>query len=219
MTGPDMNRVGKSFDEGDDMRALERLRTANPVDLVGLPESDSPQARALFEEITMSTAPEPPVLKPMKPRRPRMLALAAAGATFTVAAVAAAALMLGGANEPAPIAVDDPGAAGGSMLMCVEIYSLETLAARQVAFDGTLTSIDGDMLTFEVNEAFRGVDGDTVTIGGGDVVAGDPALVGGPSLQVGDRALVAGDGEFAWGCGFTQAYDEAVATSWREALN
>jgi len=219
MTEPDMNRVGKSFDEGDDMRALERLRTADPVDLVGLPESDSPQARALFEEITMSTEPEVPVLKPAKARRPRMLALAAAGATFAVAAVTAAALTLGGANEPAPIAVDDPNSASGSMLMCAEIYSLETLAAREVAFDGTLTSIDGDLLTFEVNEAFRGVDGDTVTIGGGGVVAGDPTLVGGPSLQVGDRALVAGDAEFAWGCGFTQAYDESVATSWRKGLN
>lgn len=218
MTGPDMNRVGNSHDEGDDMRALERLRSADPVDLVGLPESDSPQARALFEEITMSTAPETSVIKPAKPRRPRMLALAAAGATFAVAAVVAA-VMLGGANEPAPIAADDPNTASGSMLMCVEIYSLETLAAREVAFDGTLTSIDGDLMTFEVNEAFRGVEGDTVTIGGGGVVAGDPALVGGPALQVGDRALVAGDAEFAWGCGFTQAYDEAVATSWRDALS
>lgn len=218
MTGPDMNRIGNSHDEGDDMRALERLRSADPVDLVGLPESDSPQARALFEEITMSTAPETSVIKPAKSRRPRMLALAAAGATFAVAAVAAA-VMLGGANEPAPIAADDPNTASGSMLMCAEIYSLETLAAREVAFDGTLTSIDGDLMTFEVNEAFRGVEGDTLTIGGGGVVAGDPALVGGPALQVGDRALVAGDAEFAWGCGFTQAYDEAVATSWRDTLS
>lgn len=219
MNGPDMNGIGKSHDEGDDMQPIERLRSADPVDVVGLPESDSPQARALFEEITMSNAPETPVLKPVKPRRPRMLALAAAGATFTVAAVTAAALALGGANDPAPIAADDPGPAGGSMLMCAEIYSLETLAARQVAFDGTLTSIEGDQLTFEVNEAFRGVDADTVTIRGGDVVAGETALVGGPALKVGDRALVAGDAEFAWGCGFTQAYDEAVAASWRDTLN
>ena len=42
--------------------------------------------------------------------------------------------------------------------------------------------------------------------------------VGGPSLVVGHRYLVAGDDHFAWACGFTQAYDAAVAAQWSAAL-
>jgi hypothetical protein len=38
------------------------------------------------------------------------------------------------------------------------------------------------------------------------------------SLAPGTRLLVSGDGGFAWSCGFTQPYDDATASQWRETL-
>lgn len=154
--------------------------------------------------------------------------MAATAAVVAIAAIGAAAL--GGwlaSPDPVPGPVAG-GAAGGSQdpvspggpAMCVEQYSLESLAARDFAFDGTVTAIDGDEISFEVHEVFAGDIAGTVTLGGAAVVAADHSVssVPGADLEVGDRALVAGDERFAWGCGFTQAHDPEVADHWQEAL-
>jgi hypothetical protein len=116
-------------------------------------------------------------------------------------------------SELAPPVTPGGGAAG----RCVATYSLTTLAERDHAFAGTVTAIDGDAITFEVEESFRGDRDGTATLGGGLLLTGITPDSG-PPLAVGDRVLVAGDGDFAWGCGFTQAYDEQVAAQWRDAL-
>lgn len=220
--GEDMNAgEGARGRKVDPVEAFERLRAADPVDAARLPDTTDPRARILFEEITMSTPTAP--IKPSTPRR--AVLVGAAAVTVVIAAVAAG--ILGGwftSPEAPPVAEGpddtavDPGS--GGMAMCAEVYSLETLAARDFAFDGTVTAIDGDDVTFEVNEVFAGDVGDTVTLGGASSVTGDPNLssAGGPGLGVGDRALVAGDDTFAWGCGFTQDYDAAVADQWRQTL-
>jgi hypothetical protein len=98
----------------------------------------------------------------------------------------------------------------------VELYSLETLANRAFAFDGTVEAIEGTLVTFRVNEWYRGGEGDTVTLDGGTllgITAGSDT-----ALEPGGRYLVAGDETFAWGCGFTQPYDAEVAGEWAEAL-
>lgn len=106
---------------------------------------------------------------------------------------------------------------GGGMAMCIAVYSPETLADREVAFAGTVTAMEGDAITFDVEETFRGDLGESVTLGGAEFIGGvnpdNPTPV-----AVGDRLLVAGDGGFAWGCGFTQPYDEDVAATWRATL-
>lgn len=151
-------------------------------------------------------------------------------ATAVVAAIAAigAAALGGWLTSPDPAPVVD-GRVGGSQdpvspgepAMCVEQYSLESLAARDFAFDGTVTAIDGDEISFEVHEVFAGDVTGTVTLGGAAVVAADQSVssVPGADLEVGDRALVAGDERFAWGCGFTQAHDPEVADQWRDTLS
>ena len=40
------------------------------------------------------------------------------------------------------------------------------------------------------------------------------AIDGDVTLVEGERFIVAGSGSFAWSCGFTQAYDPAVAADW-----
>jgi hypothetical protein len=101
---------------------------------------------------------------------------------------------------------------------CVETYTLATLANRSWAFDGTVTSISGDSVTFKVNQRFRGAGADAVTLTATGMTGTSITSAGGPSLVVGGRYLVAGEENFAWACGFTQPYDPAVAAQWAEAL-
>ena len=80
-----------------------------------------------------------------------------------------------------------------------------------------MTAIDGERVTFAVNEAFAGELAESVTLTAAGMTGASITSGGGPSLVQGERYLVAGDDEFAWGCGFTQPYDEAIASEWAEA--
>lgn len=115
------------------------------------------------------------------------------------------------APRPSPSAAPQMG-------LCVEAYSLENLARRTIAFDGTVSSISGDEVTFAVNSAYRGVTGSSITLtaqgmGGTSIVSVDS-----PAFEVGGRYLVSGEEHFAWGCGFTQPYDPGLADDWARAL-
>lgn len=204
---------------------LERLRNADPVAPGSLPSAHDRRARALFEEITMSdttttTDPEvgPDPSSP-SPRRPVPAWLAAAAALVAVVAAAAALSVFGGdGGDDRPTPDDGATATGpitpGGTASCVELYDTTTLAKREVAFDGTVTAVNGDSITFTVNRVFRGVEGSTVTLQGATGLSGLTSAGDGMSVEPGSRLLVAGDGGFAWSCGFTQPYDDAVAAQW-----
>ena len=100
---------------------------------------------------------------------------------------------------------------------CVEVYDLATLANRELAFVGTVTAVDGDTASFEVERWFRGGDSAATNVQGASTMGGLTSA-GGPSLEPGTRLLVAGDGGFAWSCGFTQPYDDAVASQWADVF-
>jgi hypothetical protein len=112
-----------------------------------------------------------------------------------------------GSKGPAPSSSDIAGNAS-----CVYLYSLERLTDREWAFDGTVTEMVGDQVSFHVNEWFRGSENSLVTL------TGNTSWEDGPALSVGQRYLVAGADRSVWGCGFTQPYDPAVAAEWRDAL-
>jgi len=214
MTDPDRNQMTGDEDEVRDQELLATLAAVNPVQPADVPGPDSPQARALFQEITMDTTTR-------GWRRPALVATLAAG--LAAAVITSVALLTGDqAGELTPIATDDPtgGTAPPPMAgMCAELYSLETLPARDFAFDGTLTAIDGELVTFDVHEVFKGELDETVTFeGASSVVADSLVSIEGAGLEVGDRALVSGSDEFVWGCGFTVTWDEATASAWRDAL-
>lgn len=92
-------------------------------------------------------------------RRPTGLLVAGAG-TLAVAALAFA-FVLG--NRGATPGLLPGGSDGPGSAMCVEQYSPAALTNRALAFDGTVIAIDGEAVPFAVNEAFQGVDGDTIT--------------------------------------------------------
>lgn len=209
---------------------LELLKQANPVPSSTAADDELAALAARIERITMDTqqdtrptttdAPVPPE------GRPRRWAVALAGAAAAVLAVIGAVALVGDDSnddvqtatpttaEPAPV---DPGMS--SSLMCAEVYSLETLAARDIAFDGTLQSVDGDAMTFEVNEWFNGGDSDTAILEGAATIGSFTSIGDSIELEPGTRMLVAGDQQFAWSCGFTQPHDAAVADQWREVFS
>ena len=182
---------------------LDELRSADPVHHSPAPSESKARVWARIQEVTMDDN------RRTTRRRTAWAGLAAAA----VAGVAVFALLLnndGGSPTPS----DGPGSGIGS---CVETYSLETLANRDFAFDGTVTTIDGDQVAFDVGESFAGDVTGTITLMASGMTGTSVTSAGGPNLAVGERYLVAGDETFVWACGFTQAYDEDVAADWAEA--
>jgi hypothetical protein len=181
---------------------LDALRHADPVRGAPVPSASRARVRARIEEVRMT--------RETRPRR--LLPWSAGLAGLTVVGVIAAAMLVGG--RPAPPASTPPEPAVGS---CVETYDLETLLSRDFAFDGTVTSINGDEVAFEVAETFIGDAVASVTLTAEGMTGSSVTSSGVPSLRPGQRYLVAGDDRFAWACGFTQPYDAAVAAQWAEA--
>lgn len=179
------------------------------------PEARADKAQALFERITMDT---------ITPSRRRPIAIAVAAAAAAVAVIGTVAAVNDGDDPstttttvvaaPAPDGAMSP----GGMASCVEMYDRTTLDRREVAFDGTVASVDGDDITFDVNAWYRGGDGPTVTLRGAQVLGGLTSAGPSTSLDPGTRLLVAGDDGFAWSCGFTQPYDPTIAADWAATL-
>ena len=144
----------------------------------------------------------------------------AAGGLATVAAAIALVAVMG-----RPAASNGPSVAlGDAAAMCIEVYTPENLLHRQVAFDGTVTAITdaenvdfGSAVTFDVNRAYIGDLGETVTLttSGMGTEGGDSE--GGPPINVGDRLLISGDDGFAWTCGFSRTYSDEMAAEWEAA--
>ena len=212
--------------EHDDLEALRRI---DPVDTAALPSADEPKAKALFERITMTqteteaaqttdeTSPAPPT------RRRPLLVVAIAAAVVLVLGLVGAMALTGGDDDPGT-EVDSDDIAGapitpGGAASCVEMYDLTTLKNREVAFDGTVKAVEGDDITFTVNESYRGVETNEVTLAGAGTLGGLTSAGEAMTLDPGTRLLVAGDGGFAWSCGFTQPYDPSVAAEWKTALS
>lgn len=182
---------------------LDELGHADPVRSSPAPSESKARVWARIQEATMDTD----TTSGRTRRRPWALAGAAA-----LAVVAAVAVLLNTGGTPAPS--QEPGPNVGS---CVETYSPEALASRDFAFDGTVTGIEGDSVTFTVNDAFRGDLSATITLEAAGMTGSSVTSAGGPSLAKGQRYLVAGDDRFVWACGFTQPYDDAIAAEWAEA--
>jgi hypothetical protein len=188
--------------EGD---PLEALRDADPLDPRDVPQNTTgARARALFQEVvSMDTQQKESKLRNGPAVTPRL----------AIAGVAAVALVIAGigvfGDTPEAILGGEPIA---SAALCVETYDLSTLANREVAFDGTVASIDGSQVRFAVNHWYRGGVGDEVSLNAQGLT--EITSLDGPGIEVGQRYLVSGSGGFVWACGFTMTYDSGVAQDW-----
>lgn len=187
---------------------IAALRDIDPQPDHQLSPDVSGRLWARIEEriVTETTAPatRPSVLSP------RRLLFAVSGAAVAVA-VAVAVLL--NTSPAAPTGPSVP--LGDAMAICLDAESAGTVADRDFAFDGTAAAIgDGERVTFTVNRVFVGDLGGETTVVAGGMTAGHLTSNGGPGMEVGGRYLVSGDEDFAWNCGFTQTYSDALAAEW-----
>ena len=186
---------------------IAKLRSANPVVDDQLSSASLARIRARVSEDVMTDGAD-------RPRLPARLVGTAVGAV-AVCALALAFLV----GRPGAGPGGSPGASGGPIAAsCVEPYrDAASIARRAFAFDGTVTAISGDQVTFQINQAYRGASGSSVTLDASGMTGTSITSAGGPTLAVGNRYLVAGDDRFAWACGYTQVYDAGVAAQWAAA--
>ena len=113
-----------------------------------------------------------------------------------------------------PIAGGDGGAAGGGAASCIR-YDPSTLPTFDIVFDGTVTAIDGDQVTFDVQTGWKGADDSiTLTAPESNIAITGPA----PEFKVGGRYLVTAAGSTMNSCGYTLDYDADTAASWAAAF-
>jgi len=199
---------------------LDALRAADPVDADHLSSASLARIRARISEDVMTET-----ITRRASRRTRLLGLGGGAAALATLALV---LILGGPGGAPGVVPGDSGGTGGTggpggtagtgLASCVEPYTPAALLNRSFAFDGTVTAIDGERVTFAVNAGFRGVGGGTVTLDAPGMTGTSITSAPGPGLSVGERYLVAGDDTFLWGCGYTQAYSAAIAAEWAAAL-
>ena len=201
---------------------IDRLHAADPIHADDVPDASLARVTARIQEHIMTTQKNDPTVR--HPRGP----LAWVGGFAVVGAIALAfAIALGngfGAQTPPPIAANptpseapDPSgnpAAGGGVASCL-VYDPANLPTFDTVFDGTVTAIDGDQVTFTVNEGWKNAEG-TITLTAPQV---DIALTGPlPEFTVGGRYLVTAFGPTINACGYTLDYDAETAAKWAAAF-
>lgn len=178
----------------DEMR--ERLSRLDPMHSgVPVEPATSESSRQLLEGIMSTPTKERAGEKPAN-RRTWVIGVAAVAAL--VLAVAAG-LNLAGEGGGEPLALNAP--ADDPMAICIAFSPEQLAATAELAFEGTVTAVDGDTVTLSVDQWYLG--GDDAT----EVVLNAPqgmeALIGGIPFEVGSQYLIsAQDGTVNY-CGFS----------------
>ena len=196
---------------------IDRLGAANPTRADEVPDASLARVSARIQEHIVTDIQNTSTIAPR--RRPFALlgGLALAGA-FALAIALGSNL---GASAPggAPIAAnpspsENPAAGGGGLASCL-VYDPANLPTFDIVFDGTVTAVDGDQVTFDVNEDWKGAGG-SITLTAPDT---DVALLGEmPDFEVGGRYLVSAAGSNINACGYTLDYSADEAAKWAAAF-
>jgi len=198
---------------------VDRLRAADPIRADEVPHASLARVSARIQEHIMIDVQHSPTV----PHSRRPVALIGG---FAIVGAMALAVAFGsglGVEKPGPIAAaptptadaptDDPGG-GGGMASCI-MYDPATLPTFETVFDGTVTAIDGDQITFNIEKGWKGVDGSVTLTGPGTSVSLTGPM---PEFEVGGRYLVTAYGSSINGCGYTLAYDAETAATWAAAF-
>ncbi len=207
---------------------IDRLRAADPTHTDDVPDASLARVAASIQEHIMTDKQHDPTVR--QPRGP--LVWVGSLALFGVFALAIGIALANGlgAQTPPPIAAvptpseapNDSGnpaespdpAAGGGAASCL-VYDPANLPTFDSVFDGTVTAVDGDQVTFTVNEGWKGADGTiTLTAPPVDIAISGPL----PAFKVGGRYLVSAYGSTISACGYTLDYDADTAATWAAAF-
>jgi hypothetical protein len=173
-----------------------------------------PPSRDLLEGIMSTPVVEQPETGPEQKSNRWLVGIAAAAAL--VVAVGGAIALTGG--ETGPVASGPPLelTAGGEdpMAMCI-VFSVEELAKAPLAFEGTVTTVEGDTVTLDVDHWFKGGDA-------GQVILNAPqdmeALIAGIPFQVGGQYLITAYGTDVNYCGFSGPSNPELRASFEQAF-
>jgi hypothetical protein len=196
----------------DDLR--NRIRRLDPMP-PGVPtvSATTPSSRQRLEDIMATDLSEP-----TRQTRPafRWAPAAVAAALVVVAAVGVGALR-GGGTDPDVVAgppLELTLGAQDPMAMCLA-FDVDILAGMPVAFEGTVTAVDGDRVTLTVDRWFEGGDAAEVTLIG---PAGLEALIDGIAFAEGSQYLItATDGQVNY-CGFSGASTPELRAAFEQAF-
>jgi hypothetical protein len=171
----------------------------------------APSSRHRMERV-MSTPTQERPQAPVRTRKPWALTASVAAAALVIVGVAS--LLGNNALNPDLSPAVELSLGGGESLESCLAFDTATLATMPMAFEGTATAVDGDLVRLEVDRWYRGGDAAEVALIG---TAGLEALIGGVGFEVGDEYLItATDGNVNY-CGYSgeatpdlrAAFDEA----------
>jgi hypothetical protein len=193
----------------------ERLARLDPMHPgVSTEPVTTPSSRSLLEDIMNTPLTEQPETAP-KPRQSRWLVAVAAAAALVVVVGGTLALTGGIAGDPVaqePLVLNAAGE--DPMAMCI-MFSVEELAKAQVAFEGTVATVEGDSVTLTVDEWFKGGDAGQVVL---NAPQGMEALIDGFPFEVGVQYLItAYDGNVNY-CGFSAPSTPEMRAAFEQAF-
>ena len=193
---------------------FDRIRAANPVHVDDVPDASLARVSARIQKHIMTDVQQRPATR--RVRRP----FALLGGLGLAGALALAIALGSGLGQQPPGAIGNVPTpspdlvAGGGMASCI-MYDPTILPTFDIVFDGTVSAIDGDQVTFAVNSAWKGV-GSSITL---TAPSTSVALVGPvPEFQVGGRYLVTAAGSNINACGYTLDFDVETAATWAAAF-
>ena len=207
----------------DELR--ERLRRIDPVpETTAMEPPTTSASRTRLENVmrteipTEPTEPGGPDHRPAvaDPGRRRTAWIAAAAALVLVAGVAVA--VIGGDDDTGDVASGpalelDLGASD-AMASCMPVEA-RFLADMPVAFAGTAESVDGELVTLEVDRWYAGGDADRVVLRS---PAGMEALIEGVTFEPGARYLVSATEGTVNFCGYSGPATPELTALYEEAF-
>lgn len=222
-----MSDENESTGNGDfDADLRRQLAGLDPMAGVPVEPHHSPQARHRLEQIMQNTdhnivATTPTNVRPFRRRGTTWLAAAAAVAAIAVGTTVA--VNAGGNDNGSVVAQDQPvslalqtSGTDTSMQMCM-MFDVAQLRTAGVAFGGTVTAIDSENVTLDVDRWFKGEpEADVVTIAippGGDNVALD-----GVEFVQGKRFLISATDGVLGTCGYSGPASAEFEKSFEQAF-
>lgn len=201
-------------DDHDEL--LARVRSVDPA--ASLPPAD-PSRVARLLEAAMSN----PIDRETDARRRNPLTwLVAAAAVLLIAGAGAFALLNHGQDsDPVPAATDQPTVTtlsappAGTSGKC-QVPNAALLATQTLAIEGTVQSIDGDVVTLAPSRFYAGPATDLVEVEAAPAEMQD--LVGATRFEEGGRYLVSASEGRVTVCGFTGPFTAELAALYDEAF-
>ena len=214
----------------DELRTrLARLDPApagSPLDPVASPRAQELVERAMQTSETQ-TPDVPAPADELAARRERRWLLPAVAAAVLVAVVATVVALSGGALSGGGRVGDTPGGDDPTTLAlslppsdvagsCI-VFDVALLAQMPVALAGTVTAVEPEQVTVDVDHWYRGGDADLVTIA---VHAPNSVALDGVDFRTGERYLITATDGTVNGCGFSgpatpefeSAFDQAFGS-------